>query len=641
MRRSTRQALSAALLCGALVVPAAGAGAATGDDLVGTYRLVSIDNLPGAAHHGHYRHLLVSGQRTYVLKMAPGTRPEPGARLRVRGRRHGGELRVSRMQSLDGTAIAYEGEASAQGEQQVAFSNGSTGTTNVLVILARWNAAASTVTQASAAQVLLDNNAWFAEASYGQLGVTGAVTPWLTIPAPSGVACGSGMTSIETSAKSAAQSAGFDPSGYDRTMIFFPKVTDPECSGVGGWAYIGGNTSWINGVLDRRITVHEQGHNYGLLHAHSYTCTSGGVHVALAATGCTSLDYGNPFDAMGNSAYAGSFSAPYKNELGWLAGRQVALLPGESVRLAPFQSVDGPVAASITDGDRTFWVEYRRKAGIDSRLPISTTTGAALVHAIDPAIVDGSGVPVAGAGLLDMSPDGSHIAAELPSGTSWLAPGGFLISVSAADSTGVTVTRSGLLGERAAATLAITSSASTVTYPAAVTLRGRLMSGTTPLAGSGVSLYARKRGTTTWRYVRTVLTAADGYAATTSAPSSHTEYQWRFAGDAGFTGATSATKTVYSRIRLTAKLSRTSMPRYYTATLYGSIGPAHSGQYVYLQRYYSGAWRTVGTIRLGTSTKFAAKLKIGVRGKYYFRYYVKSHGDHYGAKTSTVTLKVY
>lgn len=640
MRFRSRSALLAVAVSAGLAAPSRVATAAPTSELTGTYRLVSIDNVPGSATHGTYRHLLVSGRRTYVLRLPAGQQPTPGSTLRVRGVLRGTDLAVTGLQSAQPTHVHADGHhhshvTDSVSTPPVAFANGSTGTTRVLVILARWNTTASSVTQTSAADVVFQqDHDWFNEASYGQLGLTGHVTPWLTIGAPSGVACGAGMTSIEDGAKAAALAAGYDASGYDRTMIFFPKVTDAECTGVAGWAYIGGNTSWLNGVLDRRISVHEQGHNYGLLHAHAYTCTADGVPVSMSAT-CLSKDYGNPFDAMGSASYTGHFSAPYKNELGWLDGRQLELQPGESVRLGPFEAVGVlPVAASVVDGTATYWVEYRRRIGVDADLPISATTGAALIHAVDPAVDDG-------AGLLDMTPDGNHLAAELPSGASWLSPGGVLLSVSAADETGITVTNHGPPGDRASTVIASTASPTTVTYPAAVTATARLTSGGAPLAGRALALYTRARGGTTWRYLRTVLTSDTGYATTTTSPLAHTDYQWRFAGDAEYTAALSVVRSVSVRIKLIAKFNRTSMPAGYTAKLYGSIGPAHSGHTVYLQRYYSGAWRTVASFKLGSSTAFTAYIKISVRGTYNYRYYVKSHTDHYGATTPKATLKVY
>jgi hypothetical protein len=56
----------------------------------------------------------------------------------------------------------------------------------------------------------------------------------------------------------------------------------------------------MNGSLSTRVVAHELGHNMGLHHASSITCTSGGVTVAYSAT-CTPDEYGDPFDVMGKN----------------------------------------------------------------------------------------------------------------------------------------------------------------------------------------------------------------------------------------------------------------------------------------------------------------------------------------------------
>ena len=87
--------------------------------------------------------------------------------------------------------------------------------------------------------------------------------------------------------------------------------------------------TWLNGYIDRRVTVHEQGHNYGLSHSHSYLCTQ-----VITGT-CTWSDYGDDFDAMGASGLVGHFCASQKDMLGWMDGRIVDLTSGGQATLAP------------------------------------------------------------------------------------------------------------------------------------------------------------------------------------------------------------------------------------------------------------------------------------------------------------------
>ena len=61
---------------------------------------------------------------------------------------------------------------------------------------------------------------------------------------------------------------------------------------------VGGNPSsaWINGSLQLAVVGHEMGHNFGLYHSHALEC--GSVPIG---TGCTSVEYGDQLDIMGNS----------------------------------------------------------------------------------------------------------------------------------------------------------------------------------------------------------------------------------------------------------------------------------------------------------------------------------------------------
>ena len=97
-------------------------------------------------------------------------------------------------------------------------------------------------------------------------------------------------------------------------MYVFPFV--PAC----GWAGLGsmpGSQTWISGYADLRVMGHELGHNFGVHHANSLQCTVGGTRVALAASGCSSEEYGDPFSIMGDASTR-QFPAFHKGELGWL-----------------------------------------------------------------------------------------------------------------------------------------------------------------------------------------------------------------------------------------------------------------------------------------------------------------------------------
>ena len=71
-----------------------------------------------------------------------------------------------------------------------------------------------------------------------------------------------------------------------------------------GWAGLGempGTQSWNNGSFVLRVVAHELGHNFGVHHASSLSCTSGSSRVSLSST-CSSSEYGDPFTVMGSGS---------------------------------------------------------------------------------------------------------------------------------------------------------------------------------------------------------------------------------------------------------------------------------------------------------------------------------------------------
>jgi hypothetical protein len=414
----------------ALTQPAAAAAghrpahrpAARRTTLSGTYRLLVADGrTETAGDHDHYEHLLVSGAKAYRLTLKHGQHLKPGQRVSVSG-------------TFDGRTLA----ADTVSTETVAAPTVATGTPatrrRVLVVLASWTAPDAVTPASAAAQVFGDGDGWEREVSYGAVGVTGDVTPWVSIAGPDGGLCYTNHRQVMTQAKAAALAAGYDATAYDRTIVYFPRSTNPDCSGYGGWAYQPGTEVWLNGTMDRRSTMHEQGHSEGLPHAGSLLCVDNtGNPVALAATGCMRSDYGDPSDAMGASAYVGHYSAPQKARIGWL-GSTADLSAGGSATLAPYEAAGTAArAATLSTGTgRTYWFEYRTALGADAALTAGNV-GGLLVHMTDPTV---SAAPV----LLDMTPDNDFTDAALRPGTTWTTPEGWAVTAGSATAYGMTVT---------------------------------------------------------------------------------------------------------------------------------------------------------------------------------------------------------
>jgi hypothetical protein len=139
-------------------------------------------------------------------------------------------------------------------------------------------------------------------------------------------------------------------------------------------AYVGYARAYSNNTTNLLVLAHELGHNFGLLHAASLKC---GVDV-IGGT-CTSSEYGDPFDIMGNQR-AMHFASAQKDMLGWLPAGTVALHKAgtASYALTPIETAGGArYAITIPAGPtRTYWIEYRQPIGFDSGLTSYPNNGA-------------------------------------------------------------------------------------------------------------------------------------------------------------------------------------------------------------------------------------------------------------------------
>ena len=391
---------------------------------VGTYQLVARDVVrPDGSLRDVYDHRLVVGGKSYRLRMPKGTRLTGGTPVRVRGRLVGQDLTADEVTAVGAPARVP-----------------TTGTTKVLVILAYWSEQDSMTVTKARNQVFSDDHGWYDEASYGQLGLTGDVTGWHKITAPTAGRCYEEHLQLMSRAKARALNAGYDAASYGRTILYFPQCSG-DAAGVAGWAYQPGTTVWLNGYFDRRVSTHEQGHNYGLPHAHTLHCESGGVRTTITGA-CGFTEYGDDYDAMGASEYAAHFSAPQKDSLGWLGTtrKKVVGTTAQTFTLPPFERAVTPPVAAVTTASSTrkYWVEYRQPVGYDNALPPGATNGV-LVRAVDTTAVPGATGPL----LLDVSPQTGWDDAVIPPGGAWTSPEGIRISVGTVTASGATVTIAG------------------------------------------------------------------------------------------------------------------------------------------------------------------------------------------------------
>jgi Gametolysin peptidase M11/MG2 domain/NPCBM-associated, NEW3 domain of alpha-galactosidase len=449
------------------------------------------------------------GKYVYTLKQSDGTRvpmhfvKNPPTHLLT-----GDKVTANGQQSSSGL-ILYSGgnvKNSGGGGSTSGGTSGSSipvpntfGTQQVLIMLVNFQDDVIQPYTAAAVQnaFFATSNSFFAENSYQQTSLTGAVVGWYTIP-DSVTTCN--ISQIATDTKNAATAAGVNLANYTRYVYFFPYNSNCVFAGASN---VGGNPSesWINGTLDIRVLNHELGHAFGLWHSHFLDC---GTTATICSSGNT-IEYGDLADTMGYvQTPSPQFNAYQKERLGWLnygASPSIQTVTSSGTyTINPYElGGTGPNALKVlksTDpatGAKTwYYLESRQSIGFDSFLTDGTCPQCYTQNATTGVLfhlgTDGDGNS---SELIDMTPatstEGYYWDMALVTGQSFQ------------DSTaGVTFTPTAVSGSGATVQIAISGSSCTPANPSVTVLplqsfgvtSGTALSFTTTVAdndGSGCS----------------------------------------------------------------------------------------------------------------------------------------------------------
>jgi hypothetical protein len=326
------------------------------------------------------RYTLKSGRQATVVRPTR-LAAEPGDPVTVTG-----ELRDDRLVGTVEATAASQPAAIPAGPRKTA------------VLLINPSGGAEPWTQESArSEVFTGTNsasAFYEEESYGAISLTGKlrndgdVFGWFDVSAST---AGCPYMEWQSKAQEAAADAGIDLSGYQHLIYMMPfQGLQGPCK----WFGIAGlNSNWvmINGDFGVKIVTHELGHNLGLLHAGSLTCTAGGVRVQISDN-CTTAEYGDPFDTMGSTAA--------RHSSGWNLAKLGILGPGnvetiEASGTYSMRSALHPTAEPTTlriprergfGGGVTSWyyLEVREKGGVFENVNDATMTGVSIRIAPNP-----------------------------------------------------------------------------------------------------------------------------------------------------------------------------------------------------------------------------------------------------------------
>lgn len=157
------------------------------------------------------------------------------------------------------------------------------------------------------------------------------------------------------------------------------------------------------------------------------------------------------------------------------------------------------------------------------------------------------------------------------------------------------------------------SGAGTIVAGAARVVSGVLKSGTTPIVGAPVSVWARTYPSTTYSKIATVTTDGTGKATYNAKPSVQTTYQLRYAGSEPTNGAANSGLLVVNvATKITKNVYDTTVTTTQPVQVYGLTLPAKPGTYVYL---YRGSVK-IATARVASDGTYLLQARITTKGKH-------------------------
>ncbi|MET9268869.1 S8 family serine peptidase [Kribbella sp. NPDC003557] len=187
----------------------------------------------------------------------------------------------------------------------------------------------------------------------------------------------------------------------------------------------------------------------------------------------------------------------------------------------------------------------------------------------------------------------------------------------------------------------ISTTSTLIDYGGSITLRGStLRIDNVAYAGLPVNVYVRPKNSSKFTLLAALKTSSTGTLSVVHKPLVSSVYMLTFPGNESLMGTRTADITVQVRPTISAVLSPSSIRLGGAAAFSGYVAPAHAGQTVYLQQYGSKVWKSIASVKLSTSGKYAFGIKPAVRGQIAYRVWFPGDADHAPAYTVNKILTI-
>jgi subtilisin family serine protease len=175
----------------------------------------------------------------------------------------------------------------------------------------------------------------------------------------------------------------------------------------------------------------------------------------------------------------------------------------------------------------------------------------------------------------------------------------------------------------------ISTTSTLINYGGSITIKGStLRIDNLAYAGLPVNVYVRPKNSSKFTLLAALKTSSTGTLAVTHKPLVSSVYMLTFPGNADLMGTRTPDITVQVRPTISATLAPAAIKLGKTTAFSGYVAPAHAGQAVYVQQYGSKVWKSIASVKLISSGKYAFGIKPAIRGQIAYRVYFAGDADH-------------